>query len=373
MKNVLMWQRIKRRLFKYWPALRVGLLGGVLIGVLLGGYLFVWPLMAVVSQLLGGPGQILATILPSPPRVESFRGRTNILLLGAGGAGHEAPDLTDSLIVISLPNGVNGNLAGPNEIILLSVPRDIWVSSMKAKINTAYYYGEQKQPGGGGLVLARASVEEILDTPIHYVVKVNFAAFEKVIDLFGGVEMTVGRSFVDRKYPLAGKENDLCGGDPSFSCRYETVEFKKGRQLMDGKTALKFVRSRNAEGEEGTDFARSVRQQQFLMAVKEKVLKLKNLLDLSKVRRVVLTVREGVATNIEEEKIDDFFKLGLKIKDLPLRSLSLTGKTTENGTDWGLFYNPPVWQYAGQWVLVPKNDDWEIIHRFVKCEFYGEC
>src|SRR5690606_10518850 len=98
----------------------------------------------------------------------------------------------------------------------------------------------------------KTQVEKIAGVPVHYAVVVDFNAFENVIDLIGGIEVNVLTPFVDSKYPIPGKENDLCGGDPEFTCRYETLVFEKGLTFMDGETALKFARSRNAEGDEGT-------------------------------------------------------------------------------------------------------------------------
>jgi len=113
-------------------------------------------------------------------------------------------------------------------------------------------------------VLAKSVAEEIVGIPVHYAVVVDFDFFQKVIDELGGIEVDVETDFVDDRYPIKGREDDLCNGDPKFSCRYETVEFKKGLQFMDGGAALKFVRSRNAEGDEGTDLARIARQEKVI-------------------------------------------------------------------------------------------------------------
>jgi anionic cell wall polymer biosynthesis LytR-Cps2A-Psr (LCP) family protein len=66
-----------------------------------------------------------------------------------------------------------------------------------------------------------------------------------------------------------------------------TVSFKKGPQHMDGKTSLTFVRSRRGTNGEGSDFARSRRQQKVLMAVKEKVLDLGMLLHPKKISTII--------------------------------------------------------------------------------------
>src|SRR5690606_11303223 len=114
--------------------------------------------------------------------------------------------------------------------------------------------------------------EFVTGEPVHYAMVMDFSGFKEVIDTLGGVEVDVEHSFTDTEYPIAGRENDLCDGDPEYRCRYETIEFKQGRQYMDGETALKFVRSRHAEGDEGNDFARSACQQRVISAIREKVL-----------------------------------------------------------------------------------------------------
>ncbi len=87
-----------------------------------------------------------------------------------------------------------------------------------------------------------------------------------MIDALGGIDVQVGSSFRDEWYPITGKENDLCGGDPQYRCRYRTVTFTKGIVHMDGDMALTYVRSRHAQGESGTDFSRGARQQEVIEA-----------------------------------------------------------------------------------------------------------
>ncbi len=126
-------------------------------------------------------------------------------------------------------------------------------------------------------MLAKDSVSVILGQPVHYAMSLDFASFVRIIDALGGLEVEVERSFDDYKYPIPGRENDQCLGEPStktaeFNCRYEHIHFNGGQNLMDGATALKFVRSRNGEGEEGTDFARSARQQKVINSIKQRLL-----------------------------------------------------------------------------------------------------
>ena len=66
-------------------------------------------------------------------------------------------------------------------------------------------------------------------------------------------------------------DNITASPQDAFPCRYEHLHFNTGVQHMDGKTALKYVRSRHAL-QDGGDFGRASRQQRFLSAVKDKVL-----------------------------------------------------------------------------------------------------
>jgi len=142
----------------------------------------------------------------------------NILILGKGGQGHEAPDLTDTVIFASLKHN-------DPTLALVSLSRDIWIPELRAKLNSAYYWGNQKQENGGQ-ILAKSTVEQIVGKPIHYIVVVDFSGFKNIIDTLGGIEVEVERSFIDERYPISGREADDCGGDdPEFLCRFETVSF----------------------------------------------------------------------------------------------------------------------------------------------------
>src|SRR3989344_5285146 len=202
----------------------------------------------------------------------------NVLLLGIGGGVHEWPNLSDTIIFSSI------NL-GKNTISLISIPRDLWMPDLQRKINTAYAIGEGKRKGGG-LILARANAEKLLNQKIDYIVVVNFDAFTKGVDLIGGISVDVENVLDDYEYPIEGKQDDSCGFTneeiialatvssqlEAFPCRYKHLHFDKGLQAMNGEEALAFVRSRHAEGDEGTDFARSRRQEKIIAAFKDKLI-----------------------------------------------------------------------------------------------------
>src|SRR3989339_812586 len=196
--------------------------------------------------------------------LKTYNNHVNILFLGIAGDDHEGPNLSDSIVVVSYD-------LKANHLITISIPRDVWSEALNDKINSAYAYGEAKKKGAG-FILAKAEVQTIIGQPVHYGAAINFDQFEELIDFLGGVEINIESSFIDKEFPIAGRENDLCVDDPEYKCRYKTVSFTKGITLMDGQTALNFVRSRNAIGSEGNDFAREKRQQKVIEAIKDSLI-----------------------------------------------------------------------------------------------------
>ncbi len=271
-------------------------------------------------------------------------GRTNILVLGVAGENYKGSDLTDSIIFFSVENKTG-------ESLLLSLPRDIWIAPLRTKLNSIYHYQ--------GIEETKKAVSDILGQKIDYSLIIDFDVFVQMVDLLGSVEVDVERAFDDYRYPITGKENDLCDGDPEFNCRYEDLHFDQGQQLMDGQTALKYVRSRNAEGEEGTDFARSQRQQRLFLALKRKMLTPKFIFNFSRINKLVTLVNENIKTDISPDDYGQLFRIGLRIRKNKMETAVLND---------GYLINPSTSEerYDNQWVLVPQSGSWEEIHTYVK-------
>lgn len=177
--------------------------------------------------------------------------RINILILGMGGAQHEGPYLTDTIILVSIKPSTK-------QTSLLSIPRDLYVPIPNygwRKINSANALGVAESKDGG--LLTSKVVSNIFDLPIHYWVRVDFNLFKDMIDELGGIEIEVEQGFTDNQFPGA-----------NFS--YRVVSFEKGLQTMDGEKALQFARSRHGTNGEDSDFARAKRQQKILYAIKTK-------------------------------------------------------------------------------------------------------
>jgi polyisoprenyl-teichoic acid--peptidoglycan teichoic acid transferase len=354
--------KLKRQLYKYLPVLKLfGL--GVLIILGLAFLKLTAPFFKdVLLKTFKGPKLAFSLLTADTSSLDSYNNRTNILLLGVSGGDSFGSDLTDTMIFTSIDKN-------DADTVMLSLPRDIWLESLQAKINTAYYYGEEKKEGGG-FVLVKDAVYEVVNQPIHYILLIDFQGFVKMVDLLGGLDIKVDKSFDDYKYPIKGREDDECNGDPDYKCRYEHLHFEVGSQHMNGETVLKYVRSRNAEGEEGTDFARSQRQKKVILALKDKALSLDFLLNPKKIMEVRKTLGENVKMDIQfsEEQITAFLSLFLRFSknNNQIRSLNLDYGDKDSP---GFLYNPPEKEY-GQWVLIPRDNDWTDIHKHLEEKIY---
>lgn len=278
--------------------------------------------------------------------LKSTDDQTNVLLLGIPGGTHAGADLTDSMMVLSFDHKTK-------TLTLISLPRDVWSDTLKDKINSAYHYGEEKKKGGG-LVLAKVVAEDVVGIPIHYGLVIDFSGFRRVIDEVGGVDVAVEKGFTDPDFPIDGKEEDACAGDPKFRCRFETIHFDVGLQRMDGTTALKYVRSRHAEGEGGTDFARGRRQQEVIVALKAKLINPATWMRLGQNMVLLQSLEAATDTDMNLGELLTFGKLASRVVGKSIQHVSIENQLVA----------PPLWMYGGKYVLVPKEDN-EKLHEYV--------
>ena len=180
--------------------------------------------------------------------------RTTILLLGVDARSGQTVARTDTIMLLTV-NPETGAVG------MMSIPRDLKVHptplNRDMKITSVYPAGEAAGYPGGGPALLNETIEELLGYSADYYIVVNFEGFKQIIDLIGGVDIDVPYEIYDDKYP-----------DENFGY-LPPVHFLPGNQHMDGDTALKYARTRHADN----DYARAGRQQQVIMAIKDKVTK----------------------------------------------------------------------------------------------------
>lgn len=352
---------------------------------------------AIAHAFFTGSAEVVKTIFPHLAGIRSSDNKVNILLLGLAGGRHDGANLTDTVMVASY------NLK-THQAYLISLPRDMWIPTNKSKVNAVYETG---LTDNNGLGLTKTVVGNIVGLPIHYGLKVDFDGFVKAIDVLGGVDVSVDNGFDDYLYPITGKEDDLCGnkfeekdfneeeakklnislgkqkvlitadnnvatdsadpkkGDQYFSCRFEHLHFNVGQTHMDGTTALKYIRSRKGSNGEGSDFARSKRQQKVLEAVRSKVLSLETLANPGRISELINTFAKSIDTDITTKDALEFYKLS---KDLDKTySIVLDDSTRKNLPDGrkSLLYNPPAEQYGGAYVLISQDDDYSTIQKYI--------
>ena len=314
------------------------------------------------------------TPTPDPLRIR------NILLLGYAGGDHDGATLTDTIILARI-------YPKDQKIKLISIPRDIWVQipiskddSQNFKINHAFAIGldNKKYPDkeekykslyGAGL-MAREAVAKVTGIMPENFVAINFNGFKSIVDNLGGVTVNVPFSFEDKFYPITGLEKDTCGksdeevealtatmsGDlleEEFTCRYETLDFTKGSTTMDGETALKFVRSRHSETN-GNDFGRALRQQAFLVGVKNKLLKIGS---IPKIITLANSLSKNVMTDIDFKTAFQILNEQETLTDFTIEPLSLT---TDNVLMEGQSSD-------GQYILTSKDgeNNWSSVQQFI--------
>ncbi len=265
--------------------------------------------------------------------------RLNILILGKGGATHEGPDLTDTIVLASIQSKTG-------ETALISIPRDLYVDLGKwghKKINNAYAF-ERAYKGSNGSFTANL-IEKIFDLPIHYYIVIDFAGFKDIIDDLGGVRIYVDRAFTDTSFP-------------AFDFKTQTVSFAPGWQIMNGERALQFVRSRHGTNGENTDFARAHRQQKLILALKSAILSRAVLTNPQKLVELAINLKKYVNTNIGTSDLWRISKLATKL------NLEGARLTVLDDAPTGLLAATTT--ADGAYILLPKNQDWDLLAKVAK-------
>jgi LCP family protein required for cell wall assembly len=219
--------------------------------------------------------------------------RVTILLMGLDArdwASGDGPPRTDSMILFTFDPA--SNTAG-----MLSIPRDLWVDVPgfgHNKINAAYQLGEGARLPGGGPGLAIKTVEQFLGITINYYAQIDFSAFERFVDLIGGVKLTVQNS-VDVQ--IIGQELP--------------VRIYPGRQVLNGAYALAYARARHSED---GDFDRARRQQEVILGIRQQLMRddVRNLL-ISRGFQIYQDLSSGVNTNMT---LEEMFSLGFTLRNV---------------------------------------------------------
>lgn len=259
-------------------------------------------------------------------------GRINMMFVGIGGKNHNGGQLADTIMVASI-DPIN------NQLAMISIPRDLRVeldSGGFSKINAVHAYAEQDQEGSGPQALKKL-LGNILDIPIHYYLKVDFEGFKKIVDEVGGIDITVPKDIYDPSYPAPNMID------------YDPFSIKAGDQHLNGEVALKYARSRYST----SDFDRAERQQQIILAIRQKALSAGVLGNPAKVMSIANILGDHVRMDMSAKEISAFLSILKK-----LDTSKTVSRILDNSTDGPLStYN------VGGYYLVPKSGDWGEVQR----------
>ncbi len=227
--------------------------------------------------------------------------------MGAGGTEDAGGSRSDTVMLVNIP-------ANRKRVVAVSFPRDLAIEPMQCKAwnpETGQYgplYDDQTKTYGpeevytetklnsaysvGGPKCLVKVVQKLSGLSVNRFMAVDFAGFSKMVDALGGVE--------------------VCSTTPLEDYELGTVLPNAGRQMVDGHTALQYVRARQVTTETNGDYGRIKRQQLFLSSLLRSLISKEVFFSLSKLNNVVnLFIDDSYVDNI---KTQDLVDLGQSIQ-----------------------------------------------------------
>ncbi len=238
-------------------------------------------------------------------------------------------------------------LSEDDGIRLISIPRDIYYKQRKI---SSYYrlYGIEK---------LRTVLEELTGVQFDGHITVDMYAFIDVVNILGGIDVRLEEPLIDPTYKIRDHGE------------WKTLFFEAGSHHLSGIEALRIARSRHTSD----DFDRSYRQQLVIKALFKKLNSL-HAGKLQEVYKLFKVLHEYVDTDFSTYDLAQFFLKYHAAELEPKKSLStdnilyttysnyyLSGITAEEADDDF---------YKGAWILLPKENDWGLIPRYVYQQLY---
>ncbi|WP_281252046.1 LCP family protein [Marininema halotolerans] len=201
---------------------------------------------------------------------------------------------------------------------MVSVPRDTYTSiantpnGFKTKINAAPYYGVKA--GVGPMTNTVLTLENYLNTPIKYYVKVNFNGFIDVTDSLGGVDVDVPFDFNIRLF-------------------YKYYNFKKGPAHLNGHEALAYVRMRKSDPR--GDAGRNERQREVIQSLMKQSMSFNS---IGKMDDILKAVGKNVSHNMKLSEMLELQSIYRSIPKKNMETLNFKGYDS-NKNPQGLWYH----------------------------------
>jgi polyisoprenyl-teichoic acid--peptidoglycan teichoic acid transferase len=274
------------------------------------------------------------TDLPAPLNVSIDRietppltNTTNILLAGVDTRPERFGGRTDALVLVVLDerSGHVGLIGVPRDLLVNVPVQDQQGSRVDAavRINTVYARGTRGGGTAGGRALLKQVLRDVVGLPVHHVVFVNHAGFERLVDAAGGLPVRVICPIRDRFLDPRGAGGRL------------DLDLSPGVRWMDGRTALMFARSRHGRG--AADRAR--RQQAVLLGLRDRLVQL----GVTRARALLPHAQRTVYTDMRAVDLLRLLPWVDRAKRKQIHGLVL---------HWD--HTTPKVMDDGRWVLVPR-------------------
>jgi len=249
--------------------------------------------------------------------------------VGAGTTDDAAGARSDTIMLVNIP-------ADRKRVVAVSFPRDLAITPIKCepwdpetgvygpitdeespmygmdeawtetKLNSAYAVGGPK-------CLVKV-IQKLSGLSVNRFMAVDFTGFAKMVDALGGVE--------------------VCSTTPLEDYELGTVLANPGRQMVDGHTALNYVRARQVTTEVNGDYGRIKRQQLFLSSLLRSLISKEVFFSLSKLNNVVnMFIEDSFVDNIRTKDLVD---LGQSVQGVNAGRITfVTVPTTGYADDYG--------------------------------------
>ncbi|GAS92396.1 LCP family protein [Mycolicibacterium brisbanense] len=246
--------------------------------------------------------------------------------MGAGDTQDAGGARSDTIMLVNIP-------ASRKRVVAVSFPRDLAITPIQCepwnpetstygplydkdtgtygpdevytetKLNSAFAFG-------GPRCLVKV-IQKLSGLSINRFMAVDFAGFSKMVDALGGVE--------------------VCSTTPLEDYELGTVLPNAGRQIVDGHTALNYVRARQVTTEFNGDYGRIKRQQLFLSSLLRSLISKDTFFSLSKLNNVVnMFISDSYVDNI---KTKDLVDLGQSVQGVNAGRISFVTVPTVGYAD----------------------------------------
>jgi LCP family protein required for cell wall assembly len=250
--------------------------------------------------------------------------------MGAGSTQDAAGIRSDTIMLVNIP-------ANRKRVVAVSFPRDLAITPIECEAwnaDTGTYgplddsdtktygrktvYTETKLNStyafGGPKCLVK-EIQKLSGLSINRFIAIDFAGFAKMVDALGGVE--------------------VCSTAPLHDAELGTVLAHAGRQVLDSKSALNYVRARKVTTEYNGDYGRIKRQQLFLSSLLRSLISKNTFFSPSKLNKVVNTFINN--SYVDNVKTKDLVELGRSVQGLAAGHVTFvtvpTGPTDKNGNE----------------------------------------